>query len=206
MFWVIPNTEYVLPYTWKQRFYIAHFPEKSLWQSVFHFWQKRLFYPQNDSMEINCICPYIHPPLSVIWHVNCLWFFEKCSWQSFWLNKPLFTKMLYFTKIHWSMKCFIGHLKPQVHLNICQETTVLSCMLLEKELHDKMFPFLTKNLIFTPKWWNCAFVLYALKFNSTSVSMIWYIKCGWGIYRCSMMVGWMDRQMHTWWQYPLAKG
>ncbi len=38
---------------------------------------------QNNGMEIYFICPYICSPLSGIWHVNSLWFFEKCSQESF---------------------------------------------------------------------------------------------------------------------------
>ncbi len=51
----------------------------------------------------------ISQSLSMIWYVNCVWLFEKSSWQSFG----------YFTKNHWSMKSFVGNLKLQVHPNIC---------------------------------------------------------------------------------------
>ncbi len=54
-----------------------------------------------------------------------------------------------------SLNFFIGNLKPQVHPNTGQETKVLSCMVLEKKLHDKVFclnnPLFTKKFIFLLK-------------------------------------------------------
>ncbi len=41
------------------------------------------------------------------------------------------------------MKVVVGNPIPQVDHNQCQETTVLSCMLLEKKNYDKVFIFLT---------------------------------------------------------------
>ncbi len=92
-----------------------------------------------------------HYPM--IWHVNCVWFFEKSSQENVWLNKPLFTKIvIFFLKITDPWISFIGNFKPRVHPNICQERKVLSCMLLEKTSWQ-FFSVLAKMQIFTPKWW-----------------------------------------------------
>ncbi len=70
------------------------FWKKPSWQS-FSFLTTRYFYPKTMVWK-QCICPYINPSLSIIWHVNCVWFFEKGSWQSFGSNKPFFIKIVIF--------------------------------------------------------------------------------------------------------------
>ncbi len=60
-------------------------------------------------------------------------------------------KLAYFTKHHWSVKLFVGKLKPQVHPNICQEAKVLCCMLLEKHFTTKFFSFLWRRDIVVHK-------------------------------------------------------
>ncbi len=77
-------------------FYLAYFHEKCLRQCAFHFWLKIYFLTQNHGMSIDFICPNISQSLSVIWHVNCVWLFDKCLQQSFLLNKQLFTKIVIF--------------------------------------------------------------------------------------------------------------
>ncbi len=42
-----------------------------------------------------------------------------------------------------------------------KEQFYLACCL--KKLHDKVFFIFDKKLLFTSKWWNCDFFLYALK-------------------------------------------
>ncbi len=58
-------------------------------------------------------------------------------------------------KNHWSMKHFVGNFKLQIHPNICQETTVLSCMILGKNCLQKNY--------FTPKMIVWRKNIYALK-------------------------------------------
>ncbi len=90
----------------------------------------------------------------MIWHVNCVWFFEKSSWQSVWLNKPLFTDPWFFV---------VGKFNPQVYPNICKETKVLSCMLLEKHLMTKFFLIFEKQTTIYTKMMELWIFLYALK-------------------------------------------
>ncbi len=48
------------------------------------------------------------------------------------------------------MKFWMVISSPSVHLKICQEPNVLSCMLIVKQIHDKVcFFFLTKKLLST---------------------------------------------------------
>ncbi len=72
---------------------------------------------------------------------------------------------IYLTKNQWLKKFVVSNLKPQVHPIICQETKVLSDLLLKKKLHDKVFFIFDKKAIFYLK-------------------MIWHVNCGSGIFLC----------------------
>ncbi len=63
----------------------------------------------------------------------------------FLLNKPLSQNFSYFTKNHRFMKFFVRNLKPQLYLNICQETKVPAS---RKKVHGKVFFIFDKKTIF----------------------------------------------------------
>ncbi len=105
--------------------------------------------------------------------------------------------MSYFTKYHWSRKCFVGNPKPQLPRNIGQETKVLYCMLLGKHFTKTFFFNFWQTNYFLPQ--NARIVKL---FIFPSVSLIWHMKCGWEIYSCpqsKMMDWWTDR--HTWFDF-----
>ncbi len=121
----------------------------------FTFDQKKEFYPQNDGMEIKFNCPYIHtyihPPLSVIWHLNCLWFFEKYWWQSCWLNKPLFIKSHILRKNTDLWNCLLVISSPEYILTYAEKQgSILYASW--KKFMTKIFRFMTKKQFFTQKW------------------------------------------------------
>ncbi len=101
-------------------------------------------------MQINFIYLYIRPQLSVIWHVNYLWFFEKCSRQSFWLDKPLFTKSQILLKNTDPWNCLLVHVISSLEYILTyaeKQRFYLACFL------KKTFNFWQKSYFFTPKWW-----------------------------------------------------
>ncbi len=59
--------------------------------------------------------------------------------KMFWFRRTTFHNNCHILLKKTLIHDFVGNLKLQVHPNICQETTVLFCMILGKKLHDKVF-------------------------------------------------------------------
>ncbi len=119
----------------------------------------------------------------MIWQVNCLWFLK---------NIPLFTTIvIFYLKVPHSMKVLLVSSSHKYILTYAK----------------KQWFYLDKKATSYPKMMELWIFLYALRLVH---QYQWFdILCGWGIYLCPqsrMMDGWTDRQMHTRWQYPLAKG
>ncbi len=171
---------------------ILHASWKKNHNNFFFIFDKKSFlYPKMMVIEKKCICPDISPSLCMIWHVNCIWFFEKSSWQSFGLNKPLFTKLSYFIKNHWSMNIFVGSSSPKYILTYGKKQRFyLAYFLKNTSQQHVFFNFWQKSYFLPQNYGIVKFVICPL--ISTSGWMIWHIRCGWGIYRCpqSRMMDW----------------